>query len=268
MQPSRVVVFCTASIITTLVFHTPTMAAEQGGSCQNTGLTVVGDGPSDVPSPCTIASRSFLVESLYYQNASRVGGSALAAYPMVRMRAGLTERLEFLIDAPSQAAESGLAGAGVYPKSEPGYGTNYAFAMTDHAVMSLRAEEQPPASRFTPSQKQPKASMDLTTGYRFSDHLMLTALYGASSGRAMYGNQHLFPTSALGLGVLTDARTQFFTDLGMKTTKWHAASQAFGDISAAHLLSQNLAFDVGLGTTFNPVAGTKAHYLAMGVNYR
>jgi hypothetical protein len=267
MELSRVVVF-TASLIATIACLTPTVAAEQGGSCGSAELTVVADGPSDVPSACTVASGSFLVESLYYQNASRVGGTALAAYPLMRMRAGLTDRLEFLIDPPSQAAESGLAGAGLYPKSEPGYGVNYAFAMTDHAVMSLRTEEQPPASRFTPSQVQPKDSMDLTTGYHFSDHLMLTALCGASAGRAMFGAQRLFPTSALGLELLTDTRTQFFTDLGMKTTKWHTVSQGFGDISAAHLLSQNLVLDVGLGTTFNPVAGTKAHYLAMGVNYR
>jgi hypothetical protein len=262
------------SLIVALVFDVlmfNTASAQSADLCTNAPLLIIADGPSDMPSACTVAKGSFLAEGLYYQNASRFGGTALAAYPLMRMRVGVAQRTEFALDAPSEIAESGFAGAGVYTKTEPGYGLDYTFAEPARADFSLRAEEEPPASRFTPSQAQPKTSVDITSGYHLSDRFTVSTLLGESDGyttSTMQRTERWFPISVFDLAFLADQRTQISTDFGGKTIMRRASAQAFGDISVARLLSRNLALNLGLGTTFNPVAGTKAHYLALGVDCR
>jgi hypothetical protein len=151
------------------------------------------------------------------------------------------------------------------------HGLNYTFAELSRADFSLRTEESPPASRFTPSQAQSKTSVDFTSGYRLSDRFALSTLFGETDGHTVAGmqsTQRWFPMSALGIGFMMDPHTQISTDFGSRTIMRRASVQSFGDISAARRLSQNMALNLGLGTTFNPMAGAKAHYLAFGVDCR
>ncbi len=43
--------------------------------------------------PCIVRPGRIVIESMYYQNASSVGGTALAAYPEPTFRIGLAPRL-------------------------------------------------------------------------------------------------------------------------------------------------------------------------------
>ena len=65
------------------------------------------------------------VETLYFQNASRVGGTALAAYPLFRIRAGVVHRLEAVSTRPRRSPIR-PNGAGLYPMTHLGFGLNYA----------------------------------------------------------------------------------------------------------------------------------------------
>jgi hypothetical protein len=103
------------------------------------------DDLSGITPPCAVAPGSVLVETVYYQNASRAGGTALAAYPLVRFETGIVRNLELVLDAPSQIAESGLAGAGLYPTTHAGYGLNYTFASNARLAASFGAELVPPS---------------------------------------------------------------------------------------------------------------------------
>ncbi|MGA2392381.1 MAG: hypothetical protein ABSH03_03400 [Candidatus Lustribacter sp.] len=131
-------------------------------STQNPAFTI--DDPAGVASPCAVAPGTLLVETLYYQNASRVGGTALAAYPLFRLRTGIARRLEVVIDTPSQIAMSGVDGAGLYPTTHAGYGLNYTFAASAAFAAAFGAEAVPPSSRFTVDQAQPRYVLDVTGG--------------------------------------------------------------------------------------------------------
>ncbi len=232
------------------------------------GLLSLGANPSETPSACVLPPKTFLVESLYYQNASKVGGTALAAYPMVRLRAGLTQRLEMLVDAPSQVAESGLGGAGLYPASSPGLGLNYALAQSNIRAVTLGAELLPPESLYEPNRAaQPSYRLDLSSAFRVSQFLTLNAAVAGSSSRRV-GLEHVCPTALVGASITPNPRTRISFDLGARIITRHSSWQSFGDISVTQLLRKKLAFDVGLGTAFNPVNDQKSHYLAAGFNFR
>ncbi len=44
-------------------------------------------------SPCIVRRGQLVIESMYYQNASKEGGTALAAYPEATFRVGLSPRV-------------------------------------------------------------------------------------------------------------------------------------------------------------------------------
>jgi hypothetical protein len=234
-------------------------------ACEKTTLAYA-DGPGDVPSPCTLPRGQAMLETLYYQNASKAGGTALAAYPLVRVRAGFTSRAEFIFDAPSQVAESGLGGAGLYPVSQLGFGVVYTLAQTRRAAFAVHAEALPPASRFIPSHTQSKYFLAITPAYALTPAFTITGLFGGATART--GSSRIFSTSAIGFAFTPDRGTRLTVDLGNRYIARRAAAQSFGDVAVARSLSRNTIVDLGLGTTFNCIQNTKAHYLAMGVTYR
>jgi hypothetical protein len=61
--------------------------------------------------------------------------------------------------------------------------------------------------------------------------------------------------------------TQFSTDIGTRIVTRHSVAQSYGDVAINERIRKNTTFDVGLGTTFNPVSNAKAHYLASGLNF-
>jgi hypothetical protein len=236
--------------------------------CGGGNLLTTGSTPSGTPAACLVPARTVLVESLYYQNASKVGGTALAAYPMFRLRAGVAPRVEVVVDAPSQVAESGLGGAGLYPASSPGIGVNYALAQNYRRSMALGAELLPPESLYAPNRAaQPRYQFDLSSAYRVSPLLRLDATLAGASSRSA-GLQRIYPTAMFGADLTPEQRTRISLDLGARIITRHAAWQSFGDVSVTRLLRKKLAFDVGLGTAFNPVNDQKSHYLAAGFNFK
>lgn len=247
-------------------FTLPSPAAPLNAcSTQNPAFTV--DDLAGVAAPCTVASGSVLVETLYYQNASRVGGTALAAYPLFRVRAGIAKRIELLVDTPSQIAMSGLAGAGLYPTTRTGYGLSYTFASNASFAAAFGAEAVPPSSRFTVNGAQPQYVLDVTSGWQLSPRATLSAIATGTSSRQV-GFERVFPAAALRAAYGTSSTTQVTTDLGTRFIARRAAAQSYGDVSVNERLRKNMTFAVGAGTTFNPVSNQKAHYLASGFSFR
>jgi len=260
-----------AAALATAMSVGPASAADQAPAatpaCPQGSLFAVIDGTTGLPAACPVAAGTLLLESLYYQNASRTGGSALAAYPMFRLREGLTGRTELVLDTPSQIAESGLDGAGLYPRSSPGFGVNYAFAETSHAALGLGVEDRPPSSLFATNLSQPKYAVDVTSLYRLTQTVSLDALVAGETSRTL-GVERVLPAMDLGVGYDFAPDTELSTDLGTRFVRRRAHWQGFGDFSITQLLRKNLAFDTGIGTTFNPVSNAKAHYIAAGLDFR
>lgn len=230
---------------------------------QNPAFTT--DDLSGIASPCAAPPRTLIVEMLYYQNASRVGGTALAAYPLFRLRTGIMRRLEAVVDAPSQVAESGLHGIGLYPTTHFGYGLNYTIASSSRMASAVGIEAVPPNSRFSVSESQAKYIVDLTTGYHLSARSTLSAIATEASSLTV-GLQRIQPAAAVRYAYDTSSSTQISTDFGARIVARHAVAQSYADVALNQRLGRNVTFDVGLGTTFNPVSGAKAHYLASGFN--
>jgi hypothetical protein len=216
--------------------------------------------------PCAAPQGTLIIETLYYQNASRIGGTALAAYPLFRLRTGIVRRLEVVVDAPSQIAESGAAGVGLYPTTHFGYGFNYTVAANSRVAAAVGIEALPPNSRFSVSETQAKYILDLTAGFHLTSRGTLSAIAtGASSSTV--GLQRIDPAAAVRYAYDASVATQVSTDFGERIVARHAVAQSYGDLAVNQRLRKNITFDVGLGTTFNMVSNAKAHYLASGFNF-
>ena len=245
----------------------PLSAASQSvpaiGVCATQNPAFTTDDLSGFTAPCAEAPGSLAIETLYFQNASSVGGTALAAYPLFRIRTGIVSRLEAVVDTPSQVAESGPHGTGLYPATHIGYGANYTFLSGGRSAAGVGLEMVPPNSRFATTQVQPKYVFDLSGGYRLNARASVSAIATGASSHSV-GFQRIFPSLAIRTSYGTSATTQISTDLGERVVARHAAAQSFGDVAVNERLRKDLHFSVGLGTTFNPVSNAKAHYLASG----
>jgi hypothetical protein len=259
-----------AAALCAAVFLVPAAAGAESAvsnPCGGANPMLIADDLTGVASPCAVPRGVLFIESEYFQNASRVGGTALAAYPMFRLRTGILDRVEVVVDTPSQIAESGRDGAGLYPSTHLGFGVDYTFVQTGRAAVSLGTEVLPPISQFATTQTQSKYALDLTSGYRLTQAVTLNASLAGESSRTA-GFQHIDPITMLGVAYQLNLRTQLSTSVGTRTFGRVSTPQQFGNVALNELLRRNVSFNVGLGTTFNPISNAKAHYLASGVNVR
>jgi hypothetical protein len=109
--------------------------------------------------------------------------------------------------------------------------------------------------------------LSATLGYQLSQHTTLTATVTGTSSREV-GFARVSPTAAVRMSYDLGPKTQFSYDVGTRIIQRHGAAQSYGDIGINQWLHKNLAFAVGLGTTFNIVSNAKAHYLASGFNLK
>jgi hypothetical protein len=255
------------AVATIALALSPLAAHAESLGCGATNPFATSDDLSGIWSPCAVAPGSLVAEAVYFQNASAVGGTALAAYPLVRLRTGILPRFELVVDTPSQIAESRRGGGGLYPLTLPGYGFGYTLAQSANGAIGILAQVAPPTSRFAPAQTQPHYMLSATSAYRISRRSTLGAFVsGVSSGRA--GFTQILPTLAVRGGFDASAATELTTDLGTRLVTRRGVAQSFGDIGVNQRLHGNLLFTVGVGTSFNAVSNAKAHYLASGFTYR
>ena len=244
----------------------PDTILTSANACNSQNAVFTEDDLSGFPSPCAAQPKTLIVETVYYQNASKEGGTALAAYPMVRLRTGIVRNLELLVDPPSQVAESGLRGLGLYPATHLGYGLNYTMRSTPRFASGFGVEVVPPSSRFQVDERQPKYVFDFTFGYKVGRRGTVSGLVSGSSSH-LVGFGRIAPSAAMRFAYDAGHRTQISTDIGARVVARGNVTQGFSDIALNELLRKNITWGVGLGTTFNPVGDAKAHYLASGFSF-
>jgi hypothetical protein len=265
---TRCAVFVFLCGILFAVIVSPARAAQTDsfGICSEDSSATYDD-VSGIWSPCATPRGSVLAEATYLQNASSVGGTALAAYPMLTLRTGVLRNVEFVFDSPSQIAESGLHGIGLYPKSHLGYGLRYTAAQTQRTALAVVMEVQPQEFQFSPNRSQSRYVLGFTSEFAVSRKLSV-GLSSLGTASAKDGVVRILPSSAVTTTYSLTPTTQLSTDLGTRIQGRKASAQSFSDVSITELLRKNLAFKLGLGTTFNSSMNTKPHYLAAGFNYR
>jgi hypothetical protein len=235
--------------------------------CGTSNPSFTTDDLSGITSPCATAPGSVLIEMLYFQNASRIGGTALAAYPLVRIQTGIVRNLEFVLDTPSQVAMSGEAGAGLYPTTHAGYGLNYTFASNARSAASFGMELVPPSSRFVVDPSQSKYLLTASYGYLIGPRTTLTASATGTLSREV-GFNRIKPAATVRLAYDLSPKTQLSGDFGARIVTRGTVAQSYGDVAINQRLHKDVTFAVGLGTTFNSVSNAKAHYLASGFNVK
>jgi hypothetical protein len=223
------------------------------------------DSGQTAPTPCVVASGDMLVQSLYFQNASKVGGSALAEYPLVNARIGVAKALEIDLNTPSEVAYSGSHGAGVYQTTEPGVGFQYAFDQGQRFVTAVGGTLDPAVSQFVPVLTQSKYSLDLTSAYRLDSRWSLDAA-ALTETPARVGFDRTLPAATLGVTYDPDQALQITSGFGSRVAERGDRLQKYGDLSLGKLLGKKVSLDVGVGSALNATANTKAHYLEAGLS--
>jgi hypothetical protein len=244
-------------------------AAAEGTSpiCAPADSSVYFDTLSGVTSPCAVAPGTFIAEATYLQNASSVGGTAVASYPVLTLRTGITKDLGFIFNAPSEIAESGDHGLGLFLPTHLGYGLTYTASETDRSAIGVFTEVLPPVSRFSPNQTQSKYTLGATSDFEITPKFTL-GFAGAETSSASVGFDRILPSGALTAAYSTSPATQVSTDLGTRVAGRHSITQSYSDVGIGQAFSKHFVVKVGLGTTFNSVGNTKPHYLASGVDYK
>ena len=256
----------THAALAALALGLPPLAV-QADVCDPSRPFTFVDDLTGIVSPCALAPGKVGVDAVYLQNASSVGGTALAAFPMLRLRAGAFSRVQLLVDAPAQIAESQPGGGGRWPITHAGYGVDYTFLQSRRLAVALQSEVLPPGTPWIPSQSQPKYQLALTSDYQLTPRFALgISASGRSSGAV--GFERVLPGLALRSAFDATPATQIVTDLGTRISDRHEVAQSVGDIGVNQRLFKNVLFGVGLGTSFNAVANAKVHYLASGMSYR
>lgn len=219
------------------------------------------------PSLCPTAHGTGIIDATYFQNASAVGGTALAAFPLVRLRAGVANRVEAFVDTPSSVAESLLGGAELNPTTHLGYGLAYLLRDNPRSALSADIAAVPPTSHFATSGGQQKYRFEVNSGFLATPAVTLRALIGAQTKHdAGFGTVE--PRSAIGADFATTRATRLSLDVGTQLGDRAGVAQSFGDATFTWRAQQRAAIELGLGTAFNASSGTKPHYLSAGVTLR
>ena len=222
--------------------------------------------------PCLVRRGSVVVETMYYQNASSVGGTALAAYPEATVRIGLADRLEIFVDAPSDVAKSGENGLGVFYFTHPGFGLKAQLSSSSTFASSFSVETRPQLHALAHLSLLPMADATLTGSWMLHhSNIVLSAQTGAFlfRQRGMEHQQRAAATFAVGITAPILRRTWMTLQLrSVSAAAMHSGAQSMGTMSIEHEIGRNVLANLQLGTAFNAAGHSKAHYLGIGFTIR
>jgi hypothetical protein len=222
--------------------------------------------------PCLVKRGSVVIESMYYQNASSIGGTALAAYPEATVRIGLGNRLELFIDTPSDVAKSGDAGLGVFYFTHPGFGLKAQLSSGKTFASSFSLESSPRLNALAHLSLIPVGEAQFTGSWISSrSNIVLSAQAGAFwfRQRGMGHEQRTAATFALAVTAPIMRRTWLTLQLrSLSVAAMNSSAQSTGTMSIQHEIGRNVLANVQLGTAFNAAGHSKAHYLGFGFTIR
>jgi hypothetical protein len=216
---------------------------------------------------CVVKKHRVAVSTMYYQNASRVGGTALAGYPLLRARYGVTQNAEVFYDAPTELAVSSHGAH--YEMAHAGIGAQGTLAQDGNVALLLTAESRPPLSPLANLYVLPLADVHLTaswtgiTGTNFAAQVGTLNYIATNRG---HRRSSMFDTVSATAPIASG--TWFAGEVGMQSNATYAsAGQTRGIASVKHSIGTNSVFNVDLGTALNASGGSKPHYLGAGFTF-
>jgi hypothetical protein len=220
---------------------------------------------------CIAPQGRFILQTTYYQNASKVGGTALAAYPEATLRYGLTENVELYMDVPSDIAKSGQRGAGVFYFTHPGFGVKVRLAHAMRSAYAISFETRPPLDAMAHLSLLPQAEAALTGDWRLTSRWSVQAQAGALRfrQRGMPGDEQTAAIFSAAANYDLSKRTTVAVQLrSLSAAAIRSSAQSMGTLGIVQELNDRAIFRVELGTAFNAAGHTKAHYLGAGFTIR
>ncbi len=207
------------------------------------------------------------VSTMYYQNASKVGGTALAGYPLLRARYRVAQDAEVFYDAPTELAISSHGAH--YEMAHSGFGAQGTIAQDGDVALMLTAESRPPLSPLANLYVLPLADVHLTAAWTTLNGSNLAAQVGTLNYVATnrgHRRSSVFDTLAATAPVAPG--TWFAGEVGMQSNATYgSAGETRGIASIKHSLGTNSVFNVDLGTALNAAGGSKPHYLGAGFTF-
>ncbi|MDE2480897.1 MAG: hypothetical protein KGN02_01745 [bacterium] len=258
----------TATVALTALFvsGSPAIAREAAHATPCAAATLAASRTHARLTPCTAPYHRAIVETTYYQNASRAGGTALAAYPEVRVRYGILRNAELFYDASSEIAKSGVAGAGIYTMTHPGIGVKLHLADLGNAALSLSAESHPPLSALANTELVPMSDVHLSANWS-GIHAMQ---YTLSAGMLNYAStdepgHRVSPLLAFSATHALSSRNFVTGEFALQSASFLGASaQSSATLAFAHVWTNRVLVNLELGSTFNQSGDSKPHYLGFG----
>lgn len=264
----RLFAFAATLIAASLAIPKPASAANgpRALPCDTGSLRSLASRTHTKLTPCVAAPHKFILETTYYQNASRIGGTALAAYPEARIRYGVAPHWELFVDTPSEIAKSGERGRGIYTMTQTGVGAKVDFARIRNVVYSLSVEGHPPLGALANLNLVPLSDVHLSANWTAGHRREFAVETGVINYATVFHN-HLRATSLVAIsGTQTlDPLTSVTLELANQSHVYRGSrSQSSGVFSVQRMLSNRVLFNVELGTAFDASANSKPHYLGAG----
>lgn len=238
--------------------------------CTGGTLRDVADRTHGKMTPCVAPPHRLVLEATYYQNASRLGGTALAAYPEARIRYGVAPRLELFVDTPSEIAKSGERGRGIYVMTQTGAGAKFELARARGVAYAFSVESHPPLGALGNLNLNPLSDVHLSAKWSGAHRREFGLEAGVINYQTVY-HQHL-RASALTAASVTqsvDPKTSLTLELANQSNVYsRSRSQTSAVFSVGRVLNPRLLFNVELGDAFNAAGNSKPHYLGAGFVFR
>jgi len=216
---------------------------------------------------CVVKKHHASVSTLYYQNASRFGGTALAEYPLLRTGYGVTSNVEAFYDAPSELAIS--ARGAHYEMAHSGIGATTSVAQDGNVDLLLTAESRPPLSPLSNLYILPLSDADLTAAWSALSGTNFAAQVGTMNFIATNrGHRRSSMFDDLSASRAVGNGTWFSGELGQQSNATYgSAGETRGIASLKRAIGTDTLFNLDLGTAFNAGGNSKPHYLGAGFTF-
>lgn len=236
--------------------------------CDPTNLFSVVDRAVAGTSPCTLRNHTYELETGYYQNASTVGGSQLAAYPLSILRYAATPSLEVFFDPTTRIAKNGMNGKGIYTWSRSGAGLKLRLVNTGDTAVAFRVNYTPQADETATISTRNRFDAGVIARSVLSSKFALSATVGMNNftqDPSISINKTSSWYERLAVSDQFAKRTQAIFSMSSQSamTTSSTAQSKYG-IALRQTFAKHAMLDVQMGSTINATSSTKAHYIGAG----
>jgi hypothetical protein len=235
--------------------------------CGATNLLATTDRPTFGTNPCVVKAANAIIEVGYRNLSDPSLASGVYGFPNARVRAGLFDNVELVIDVPTnERLRRGVPGAQGF--SDAGFGLKWEIGHTSNVVYGVAGEAVLPSGSAPFTAQSPSYNGSFQAGWGFAKHAgagvtlgFVDQPYTASTSLPRRASTF---AGAFAVGYGFTPSTKLTAEVANNRAPG-AVSQTYGDLFLQQLITQRVLIDVNAGTAFNAVIGSKSHYVGGGI---